>query len=142
MHNPWRLPIQYLSNLARIHGYSFRRYDMTQELNFTQPELAFAKLRINLMITQSLKRSAKMLFIFFLTLRKEQDVINEDHDKLVYLFHENRVHQVHEVSGGIGQTKRHHQILVPRFRGGEKLMTRIGTRYPDRGNKDQDRWNG
>jgi nitrate reductase beta subunit len=29
-----------------------------------------------------------------------------------------------------------------RFRGGEKPMTRIGTGYPDRENKDQDRWNG
>jgi hypothetical protein len=85
---------------------------MTQELNFTQPELALAELRINLMITQSLKHNADMLFMLFLTLRKEQDVINEDHDKLVHLFHKNRVHQVHEVSGGIGQTKRHHQILV------------------------------
>jgi hypothetical protein len=50
----------------------------------------------------------EMFFMLFLTLRKNQDVINEDHDKLVQLFHENLVHQVHEVSGGIGQTKRHH----------------------------------
>jgi hypothetical protein len=85
---------------------------MTQELNFTQPELTLAELRIKLMITQSLKHNTEMLFMLFLTLRKEQDVINEDHDKLVHLFHENRVHQVHEVSGGVGQIKRHHQILV------------------------------
>jgi hypothetical protein len=62
---------------------------MTQELNFTQPELALAELRIKLMITQSLKHNTEMLFMLFLTLRKEQDVINEDHDKLVHLFHEN-----------------------------------------------------
>jgi hypothetical protein len=64
------------------------------------------------MITHSLKHNAKMLFMLFLTLRKEQDVINEDHEKLVHLFHENWLHQVHEVSRGIGQTKRHHQILI------------------------------
>jgi hypothetical protein len=46
--------------------------------------------------------------MLFPTLRKDQDVINEDHEKLVQLFHENRVHQVHKVSGGISQTKRHH----------------------------------
>jgi hypothetical protein len=84
------------------------------------------------MITQSLKHSAEMLFMLFLTLRKDQDVINEDHDQLVQLFHENWV----------GQTKRHHQILVPRFRGGEKQMTRIGTGNPDREKKDQDWWDG
>jgi hypothetical protein len=40
------------------------------------------------MITQSLKHNAEVLFMFFLTFRKDQDVINEDHDKLVQLFHE------------------------------------------------------
>jgi hypothetical protein len=80
---------------------------MTQELTFTQPELALAELRIKRMIMQSLKHNTEMLFMLFL--RKEQDLINEDHDKLVHLFHENRVD---EVSGGIGRTKRHHQILI------------------------------
>jgi hypothetical protein len=105
MYSPWRLPIQYLLNLARIHGYSFCRYHMTQELSFAQPELALVELRIKLIIAQSLKHNEEMLFMLFLTLRTEQDVGNEDHDKLVHLFHENRVH---EVSGGVGQTKRHH----------------------------------
>jgi hypothetical protein len=74
------------------------------------------------MITQSLKYNAEMFFMFFPTLRKDQDVINEDHDKLVQLFHENRVHQVHEVSGGVGQTKRHHQILMKIVLGGESSL--------------------
>jgi hypothetical protein len=56
---------------------------VTQELNFSQLELALAELRIQLMVTQSLKYNAEMLFMLFLTLRKDQDVINEDHDKLV-----------------------------------------------------------
>jgi hypothetical protein len=55
---------------------------MTQELNFSQPELALAELHIQLMIMQSLKHNAKMLFMLFLTLKKDQDIINEDHDKL------------------------------------------------------------
>jgi hypothetical protein len=80
---------------------------VTQELNFGQPELALAELRIQLMIMQSLKHNVEMLFMLFLTVRKDQDVINEDHDKLVQLFHKNRVHQAHKMSGGIGQTKRY-----------------------------------
>jgi hypothetical protein len=71
------------------------------------------------MITQSLKYNAEMLFMLFPTLRKDQDVINEDHDKLVQLLHENRVHQVHEMSGGVGQTKRHHQIHIKTVSSGE-----------------------
>jgi hypothetical protein len=78
---------------------------VTQELNFAQPELALAELCIELMITQSLKHNAEMLFMFFLTLRKDQDIVNEDHDKLVQFFHENRIHQVHEMSGVVGQPK-------------------------------------
>jgi hypothetical protein len=81
---------------------------VTHKLNFGQLELALAEFCIQLMITQSLKHNVEMLFMLFLTLRKDQDVINEDHDKLVQLFHENHVHQVHEVSGGVGQTKGHH----------------------------------
>jgi hypothetical protein len=95
---------------------------VTQELNFGQPELALAELRIRLMITQSLKQNAEMLFMLFLTFRKDQDVINEDHNKLVQIFHENRVQQVHEVSGGISQTKRHHQILIKIVLGGESSL--------------------
>jgi hypothetical protein len=63
-----------------------------------------------------------MLFMLFPTLRKDKDVVNEDHDKLVHLFHENRVHQVHEVSGGVGQTKRHHQTLIKIISGGERSL--------------------
>jgi hypothetical protein len=74
------------------------------------------------MITQSLKHNAEMLFMLFLTFRKDQDVVYEDHDKLVQLFHENSVHQVHEVSGGVGQTKRHHQILIKTVSGGESSL--------------------
>jgi hypothetical protein len=78
---------------------------MTQEWNFTQPELTLAILHIELMITQSLMDNAKMPFILFLVLRKDQDIINEDHDKLVQLFHEYGVHQVHEVSGALVNLK-------------------------------------
>jgi hypothetical protein len=74
------------------------------------------------MITQTLKYNAEMLLMLFPTLRKDQDVINEDHDKLVQLFHENRVHRVHEVSGGVGQTKRHHQIVIKIVSVGESSL--------------------
>jgi hypothetical protein len=95
---------------------------MTQQLIFTQPELLFAELDIKLTITQLLKHNAEMLFMLFLTLRKNQDVINEDHDKHVQLFHENRDHQEHEVSGGIGHPKGHHQILIETVPSGESSL--------------------
>jgi hypothetical protein len=44
------------------------------------------------MITQSLKYNPEMPFMLFLALRIDQDVINEDHDKLAQLYHKYRVH--------------------------------------------------
>jgi hypothetical protein len=74
------------------------------------------------MIPQSLKHSAEMLFMLFLALRIDQDVINEDHDKLVHLCHEYRVHHIHEVCGDIGQPERHHQLLIKTISGGESSL--------------------
>jgi hypothetical protein len=51
----------------------------------------------------------RMIFQIF---RVDQNVINEDHYELVKLFHENRVHEIHEVCWCIGKTKRHDQILI------------------------------
>jgi hypothetical protein len=50
------------------------------------------------MITKLLTHNVDIPFMLFLVLRVDQDVINEDHDKLIQLYHEYRVHQVHEVS--------------------------------------------
>jgi hypothetical protein len=56
---------------------------VTQEWNFAQLELKLAVLRIELIFTQSLKHNVEMPFMLFLVLRIDQDIINEDHDKLV-----------------------------------------------------------
>jgi hypothetical protein len=53
-----------------------------------------------------------MLRMLFFTLGIDQDVINEDHNKLVQLRHEHRVHQVHEMCRSIDESKRHNQIFV------------------------------
>jgi hypothetical protein len=53
-----------------------------------------------------------MLFTFFHTLRLYKYVINENHDKLVQLRHEYRVHEVHEMCRCICQSKRHDKILI------------------------------
>jgi ABC-type lipoprotein export system ATPase subunit len=78
---------------------------VTHEWNFTQLELTLVVLGIELMIMQSLKHNVEMPFMLFLVLRIDQDVINEDHAKLVQLYHEYIVNKVHEVSGGVGQPK-------------------------------------
>jgi hypothetical protein len=55
----------------------------------------------------------------------DQDVINEDHDKLVQLWHEHGVHQVDEICQSIGESKRHNQILVQPVPGGKSSLRNI-----------------
>jgi hypothetical protein len=50
--------------------------------------------------------------MFFHTLRIYKNVINEHHDKLGQLQHENIVHEIHEVCRCIRQPKRHNKILI------------------------------
>jgi hypothetical protein len=57
--------------------------------------------------------------MFFFILGVDQNIINEDHDKLVQLRHKHRIRQVHEVSRSIGTPKRHNQILIKTVSGGE-----------------------
>jgi hypothetical protein len=56
---------------------------VTKEWNFAQPELTSAEFCIELMISQSLKHNAKMALMLFSILGIDQNVVNENHDKLV-----------------------------------------------------------
>jgi hypothetical protein len=62
---------------------------MTQEWYFLGPELALAELGVQLMLSQTLKYNSEVIFMIFHTLRLYQNVINEHHDELVQLRHEN-----------------------------------------------------
>jgi hypothetical protein len=66
-----------------------------------------------------------MLRMLLFTLGVDQDVVNEDHDKLVQLRHEYGFHQVHEMCRSIGESKQHNQILVQPVPGGEDSLRNI-----------------
>jgi hypothetical protein len=53
-----------------------------------------------------------MSHTLFFTLGIDQDIVNEDHDKLVQLRHEYGVYQVHDMCRSIGESKWHNQILI------------------------------
>jgi hypothetical protein len=50
--------------------------------------------------------------MLFHALRIYKNVINEHHDKLVQLWHEYRVYEVHKVCQRIHQPKRHNKVLI------------------------------
>jgi hypothetical protein len=65
VHSLWRLPIEYISYLARVNGYSFYRYHVPKKWYFAQAELTFTKFSIELMMSQSLKHNVKMSLMLF-----------------------------------------------------------------------------
>jgi hypothetical protein len=56
--------------------------------------------------------------MLFLILRIYKDIIDEHHYKLVKIVHEHTVHQVHEESWHIRQTKGHNCVLINRDESG------------------------
>jgi hypothetical protein len=78
---------------------------MSQKQNFLQPKSTLAELGIELMVSKSLQNNSEILRMLLFTLGIDQDVINEDHDKLVQLWHEHGVHQVHKMCRSIGESK-------------------------------------
>jgi hypothetical protein len=104
------LPIKYFLNFAWINDNTLRGDDMSKKQNFLQLESTLAELGIKLMVSkslQSLQDNSEMLRMLLFVLGVDQDVINEDHNKLVQLQHEYKVHQVHEMCRSIGESKRH-----------------------------------
>jgi hypothetical protein len=65
---------------------------MSKKKNFLKPESTLAEFGIELMVSKSLQNNSEMSRMLFFTLVIDQDVINEDHDKLVQLRHEYGVH--------------------------------------------------
>ena len=62
-----------------------------------------------------------MLFMFFLRLGVNENVINKHHDKLIQIFHKHLVHQIHEKGWGISESKRHNGTFkqtIPSCEGG------------------------
>jgi hypothetical protein len=64
----------------------------------------------------------KVLLTLFFILGIDQDVISDDHDKLIQLQHEYGVHQVYEICKSISESKRHNQILIQPIPGGENSL--------------------
>jgi hypothetical protein len=58
---------------------------MSKKLNFLQPECTLAEFGIELMVSESLQNNLEMLHMLFFIFGIDQDVVNEDHDKLVQL---------------------------------------------------------
>jgi hypothetical protein len=77
------LPIKYFLNFAWINCNTLSGDDMSKKWYFLQPESTLAKLGIELMVSKSLQNNSEMLRMLLFALGVDQDVVNEDHDKLI-----------------------------------------------------------
>ena len=57
--------------------------------------------------------------MLFFGLGVDKDIINEDNHELVEVIHEDLVHEIHEISRGIGQAKGHNGAFKQSVSGGE-----------------------
>jgi hypothetical protein len=112
-------PIHHLLNFARIYGDTILGNGVRQEFHTFQPEFTFGELSIKLMISQTLKDNSEVFGMFFLAFGIDEDIIDKDYDEFVELRHKHGVHEVHEVSWGICETKGHYQELVETITSGE-----------------------
>ena len=85
---------------------------MTEEWNLVNPELALAELSIQLMLSQSLQHEPQMLFMLFLCLGEDHNIINKDHHEDIQIIHEYHVHQMHEEIRDISQAEGHDRVLI------------------------------
>jgi len=59
------------------------------------------------MVSKSLENNTEMFGMLVLILGVHENVINEDHNELVKLGHENRIHEIHEIGWSICEPERH-----------------------------------
>jgi hypothetical protein len=84
---------------------------MPEESYFLEPKLALAEFGIQLVLSEGFQHEPQMLFMFFLRPGVNKDVINKDDNKIVEVFHEHLIHEVHEIGESIGQSKGHHYVF-------------------------------
>jgi hypothetical protein len=53
-----------------------------------------------------------MFLMFFLCLGVNQDIIDENHNKLIQVLHKHLIHEIHEIGRGIRKPKAHYGILI------------------------------
>jgi hypothetical protein len=50
--------------------------------------------------------------VFFFRLREYENVIDEDYNKFIQVFHKYLIREIHEIGWRICQSKGHHGILI------------------------------
>jgi hypothetical protein len=66
-----------------------------------------------------------MFIMLFFYLGVNQNVINENHDKLIHVLHEHLIHEIHEIGEGIHNCKGHHGTFLESILGAKRCLGNI-----------------
>jgi hypothetical protein len=66
-----------------------------------------------------------MFLMFLFCFRVYKDIVNEDHNELVQIFHKYVIHEIHEIGRGIHKSKGHYGLLIQSISGVEHCLGNI-----------------
>ncbi|MFS7953862.1 hypothetical protein Hanom_Chr07g00623561 [Helianthus anomalus] len=81
-------------------------------MDFTKPEVAFRELCIHLFCSKEFQNKPQMMLVFLLTLRIDQNFVDEYNNELIQIRFAHSVHKIHEDRRCVCQSKRYNQELV------------------------------
>ncbi|KAJ0734712.1 hypothetical protein HanPI659440_Chr11g0423371 [Helianthus annuus] len=105
-------PILDRVNLGWIDVNSILIDYVAKEMDFTKPKVTFRKLSIKLFCSKEFQNESQMTLVFLLTLGIDQDVVDENNNKLIQVWFTHSVHEIHENRRCVCQPERHNQKLV------------------------------
>jgi hypothetical protein len=63
--------------------------------------------------------------MFFFRLGVDQNVVHENHNKLIQVLHKHVIHEVHEIGVGIHMLEGHHSVVTESILGAERCLGHI-----------------
>jgi hypothetical protein len=85
---------------------------MTKKCNLCQTKFALAKFGVQLVTSELFQYQSQMFLMFFSYLRVNQNVVDEDNNKLIQVLHKHHIHEIYEIGWGIHKSEGHHNILI------------------------------
>jgi predicted ATP-grasp superfamily ATP-dependent carboligase len=85
---------------------------MTKKCNLCQTKFALAKFGVQLVTCELFQYQSQMFLMFFSYLRVNQNVVDEDNNKLIQVLHKHHIHEIYEIGWGIHKSEGHHDILI------------------------------
>ena len=105
-------PILNHLNLFIISLYAVSRYSVSQEVHFTLAETALLHFCVQIMLLQHLEDQLKVFFMLFHVAAVYQNIVDIHYHECVQERSQDVVHKRLKGHWRIGETERHHLVLI------------------------------